>query len=97
MKSDEELSEMDDADLWRYFQENPDFKSHTDFTVKVGEVVYLIPNYCLTDLLWGMPDDFYPCSKYEWADHPVYFTTIEMVKQVITEQPAKFKAFILYK
>jgi hypothetical protein len=43
-----------------------------------------------------MPESFYPCPIAEWADHPLYFTSIEMVKQAIAEHENKFKAFILF-
>jgi len=82
----------------RYLDSNssPDFKDADSISAKVGELVYRIPWYCLTDFLWGMPDDFYPCDKYEWADHPLYLTSIEMVKTAIAANPSKFVAFILY-
>lgn len=73
---------------------NPDFKSNTDITANVDGITYCIPWYCLVDFLWGMPDEFYPCDKYEWADHPLYFTSIDMLKTAITANPDKFKPFI---
>lgn len=88
--------EIDLSDLVQHWKQNPDFKGTDDFTVKVADVIYRIPNFCLADCLWGMPDEFYPCDKYEWADHPVYFTTIEMVKTAIAGNTDKFKAFILH-
>lgn len=88
--------EMDLAQLVMHFEENPDWKGSDQITVKVGALKYLIPHYCVADALWGMPDSFYPCDKYEWADHPLYFTTIEMVKEAIAANPDKFSAFILY-
>ena len=92
-----EPENMSIGQLVMRFDDNPDHKGSDQITVKVGELKYLIPHYCLVAALWGMPDNFYPCDKYEWADHPLYFTSIEMVKEAITANPAKFKAFILYR
>ena len=92
-----DVKDMNVAELVQYFRENPDFKGDDDITVSVNGTMYCIPYYCLTDVLWGMPDSFYPCDKYEWADHPRYFTSIEMVQTAIAADEAKFKAFILYK
>lgn len=86
--------EIDLAGLVQHWEQNPDFKGKDDFTVKVKDIVYRIPHYCLANLLWGMPDNFYPCDKYEWADHAVYFTSIEMVKNVISADPDRFKSFV---
>lgn len=93
---DPDPREMDMAELVTYFKENPDWKGPDQITVQVNDVKYLIPHFCLTDALWGMPDDFYPCDKYEWADHPLYFTSIEMVKTAIRQDEGKFSAFKLY-
>lgn len=90
---DEELSV---AELHVRYMNETDIKGPNDITVKVGELCYCIPNYCLVGALGSMPDSFYPCNKYEWADHPVYFTTVEMVKEAIGVNPDKFKAFIIY-
>lgn len=92
----EDLQNMNMAELAIYIRDNPDFKDGDNITAKVGELVYTIPWYCLSDVLWGMPDDFYPCDKYEWADHPLYLTSIEMVKTAIAASPAKFVAFMLF-
>lgn len=81
---------------WEMEPSNSNFKSATEIGVCVNDVLYLIPWFCLTECLWGMPDSFYPVDKYEWADHPLYFTTVEMVVQAITADSSKFKAFILY-
>lgn len=86
--------QMNVAQLSIFVNENPDFKSNEDITVRVNEVLYKVPSYCLVDVLWGMPDDFYPCDKYEWADHPLYFTSIEMLREAIISNEGKFKAFI---
>lgn len=71
-------------------------KTGKDIRVIVADVRYCVPWFCLSDVLWGKPDIFYPCNKYEWADHPLYFTSIEMLKAAIIEDPSKFKAFIVY-
>lgn len=84
------------AEWVQEWEANPDYKSDKDWTVKVDEVIYRIPFYCLVDLLWGMPDDFYPCDKWLWCDYPVAYTTLEMIKKAIAANPNKFKAFILY-
>lgn len=97
LDSEDELPvEIDLVKLVREAKENPDWKGEHDITAKVNDTVYCIPNCCLSDALWGMPDNFYPCDKYEWADHPVYFTTIEMVKVAILANESKFKAYIWY-
>jgi len=92
---DEELSV---AELVCRYEGQPleDYQTDYDFTVKVGEVSYRIPNYCLRDFLWGMPDSFYPVDKYEWLDYAASNTTVEMVKEAISANPDNFKAFILY-
>lgn len=67
-----------------------------EIRVRVNDVRYLIPSYCLTQLLWGMPDCFYPVDKYEWADYPIGYTTVEMVQEVIALKEENFKSFIYY-
>ncbi len=92
MKKD--VKEMDLAELVAFFKDNPDWKGVDQITVMVEGVQYCGPWYCLTELLWGMPDSFYPCDKYEWADHPLFFTSIEMLKEAISIDKNKFVAFI---
>lgn len=79
-----------------YFETNPDWKGSDQITVKVNGQLYLIPHYCLADALGHMPDEFYPCSRKAWAKHPLYLTSVEMVKDAIGAGEDRFKAFIYY-
>jgi len=72
-------------------------KTNDDIRIKVENVWYCIPGYCLIDLLSGEPKEFYGCHHiYTWAQDPLYYTSFKMVKEAIKKNKKKFISFILY-